>query len=59
MSWLDKFLCNFLGWHKANEEASFDGCSFESRCPRCNRRVLLDSQGNWFAIGGRREEKSK
>lgn len=58
MSWVDKFLCNFLGWHKAGK-ASFDGCSFEGRCPRCNRKVLLDSQGNWFAIGEDIKEKSE
>lgn len=26
----------------------FDGASMGGRCPKCGRRVLQDSQGNWF-----------
>lgn len=41
-------LCAVLGWHRAPREAGFDGCSPSGRCSRCGRRVLCDSQGNWF-----------
>jgi hypothetical protein len=44
----NKWFCNVMGWHKAPETKGFDGCSFNGRCPRCGKRVLMDSQGNWF-----------
>jgi hypothetical protein len=40
--------CNLMGWHLAPIKQSFDGCSYGGKCPRCNKDVLLDSQGNWF-----------
>ena len=41
-----------FGWHDGNGAIPiFDGCSFVSRCSYCGRRVLLDSQGNWFTCG--------
>lgn len=44
----DKWFCEKLGWHKCPEQFTFDGCSLQGICPRCGKRVLLDSQGNWF-----------
>lgn len=44
----NKWFCNFWGWHKAPKEKGFDGCSFTGKCPRCNKSVLQDGQGNWF-----------
>jgi len=43
-----KWFCNKMGWHLAPAMQKFDGCSFGGVCPRCNKSVLKDSQGNWF-----------
>ena len=43
--------CDFMGWHRTPERIGFDGVNKRGHCPRCQRPVLLDSQGNWFAIG--------
>jgi len=43
----ESIICDFMGWHSATAEGS-DGCSFTSTCDRCGKRVLQDSQGNWF-----------
>ena len=42
------WFCNFWGWHKAPIEQGFDGCSKNGTCPRCDKSVMQDSQGNWF-----------
>lgn len=43
------WFCDKMGWHKAPKTlGGFDGCSLHGRCPRCHKRVLQDSQGNWF-----------
>ena len=44
----NEWFCNKMGWHLAPTEQGFDGCSSTGTCPRCNKAVLLDSQGNWF-----------
>lgn len=47
--WLPKwYACDGMGWHKAPQSIGFDGCSNNGVCPRCNRSVMQDSQGNWF-----------
>lgn len=46
---LGKWACDDFGWHLEPYQKGFDGCSANGRCPRCNKRVMLDSQGNWFA----------
>jgi hypothetical protein len=33
---------------KPGPAQGFDGCSMTSRCVRCKRRILQDSQGGWF-----------
>ena len=43
-----KFFCKFPGWHKAPLHQGFDGASFNGKCPRCNKKVLQDSNGDWF-----------
>lgn len=48
MSKLRKFLCNVLGWHRPSDTEEFDGVSFHSVCKHCGKRVMQDSQGNWF-----------
>ena len=44
----NKWFCNKMGWHKAPKNTGFDGCSNTGVCPRCNKSVLQDGQGNWF-----------
>lgn len=46
-----KWFCGFFGWHKAGVPIGFDGASNTARCQRCNKPLLQDSQGNWFASG--------
>ena len=47
MQW---FIHDVLGWHNCKGGGTkFDGLSLESVCT-CGKRVLLDSQGNWFAV---------
>ena len=50
-SWLPKWFCDHMDWHKTPERVDFDGCSLNGICPRCKRRVLSDSNGDYFASG--------
>lgn len=43
------WFCREMDWHQQPTKMGFDGCSLNGRCPRCNKRVLQDSQGNWFS----------
>lgn len=43
-----KWFCNFWGWHKAPTNQGWDGGSFNGTCPRCDKEVMQDGQGNWF-----------
>ncbi len=45
-----RFFCGTMGWHRPGKVRGFDGCSATAVCKRCERRVLQDSQGNWFAV---------
>lgn len=45
---LPEWFCKYLGWHLAPNQQGFDGCSASGKCPRCDKSVLQDSQGNWF-----------
>lgn len=40
--------CKHLSWHKPVKEWGFDGCSLTSICRDCGKKILRDSQGNWF-----------
>jgi len=51
-----EFWCDIMGWHKAPLRQGFDGASLNGRCPRCGKRVLRDSQGNWFSVGEHRPQ---
>ena len=43
------WLCQRLGWHDGEGRIdSFDGCNVHSTCSVCGKKVMLDSQGNWF-----------
>ena len=48
---------DFLGWCDGHGgKLGFDGVSVSGYCSVCGRRVLMDSQGNWFAVGEREWE---
>lgn len=43
--WADKW----LHWHEPDcSPKSFDGCSIHSICKHCRKKIMQDSQGNWF-----------
>lgn len=46
--YLPKWACTKFGWHVAPNIKGFDGCSINGECSRCGKRVMQDSQGNWF-----------
>ena len=50
MNFFVRFFHRVFGWHWPAKERTFDGCSIGSQCRYCGRKILLDSQGNWFAI---------
>ena len=47
---LPRWFCDKLGWHLAPREVGFDGANVKGICPRCGKRVMQDSQGNWFEV---------
>ena len=46
--WLSKWACNIFGWHLAPQKQVFNGCNQKGTCPRCNKKVMQDSNGDWF-----------
>ena len=46
--YLPVWVCKVFGWHLAPLEQEFDGSSKNGVCLRCGKRLLQDSQGNWF-----------
>ena len=51
-----KFYHNIMGWHQPDDKVGFDGCSLTATCKYCHKRILQDSQGNWFSIGSSSED---
>jgi len=49
-NWIRNFMCHTMDWHNPSGNSSFDGCSFVSHCKYCGRKILMDSQGNWFSV---------
>lgn len=47
---LKKLFHKIFRWHYPSKYTGFDGCSFTSKCIFCNKKILKDSQGNWFTI---------
>ena len=44
-----RFFHDVLEWHDGDgSNVTFDGCSLVSRCKRCGKQVLQDSNGDWF-----------
>ena len=49
--WFKWFYHGVLGWHEPKDEEKYDGCSYTSVCKYCGKRIMQDSQGNWFEVG--------
>lgn len=45
---LSRWFCDKLGWHVKPDHLYFDGVNLQGICPRCYKKVMQDSQGNWF-----------
>lgn len=46
--WNEKFFHDTMGWHEPTKNITFNGVSYCSRCKYCKKRIMQDSQGNWF-----------
>lgn len=44
---IGKFFCK-IDWHKPHN-LKMSGVNATSTCSRCNKRIMMDSQGNWFS----------
>ena len=45
---LSKWACTRMHWHKAPNEQTIVGINTKGICPRCDKDIMKDSQGNWF-----------
>lgn len=43
-----KWPCKMFGWHIKPKNINITGIITEGTCPRCNKRIMKDGQGNWF-----------
>ena len=44
-----KLYHDVLGWHQPDNSPQWsDGCSTHSICKHCGKKIMQDSQGNWF-----------
>lgn len=50
MSKAREFLCDVLGRHRPNKEIVLSGINIKSVCKYCGRKIMRDSQGNWFDL---------
>lgn len=46
--WNKKFFHDVMGWHEPTKNVTFNGVSYCSHCKYCKKRIMQDSQGNWF-----------
>lgn len=44
--WFKRFYHDIMGWHVPGDDEC-DGCAV---CKYCGKKVLQDSQGNWFTF---------
>ena len=43
------FYHDILEWHQPTEiHVPYMGITFESRCKHCGKKIMRDSQGNWY-----------
>ena len=50
-----KFMCNILDWHKPSYFV-VQGINTISYCRYCDRKIMRDSQGNWFSIAHKKNK---
>ena len=50
MNFLQRFFHLTLDWHHDVKLGGLAGISAEAACNVCHQRVLMDSQGSWFAV---------
>lgn len=53
---LTRFYHDILGWHRPNGVYYDDGVNSHSYCKFCDKPIMQDSQGNWFAISKEEDE---
>lgn len=46
--WNKRFFHDTMGWHEPTKNITFNGISYCSRCKYCKKKIMQDSQGNWF-----------
>lgn len=48
--WRKKILCDWLAWHSVRDIDFVASNAFQIKatCRLCGKKVMLDSQGNWF-----------
>lgn len=46
--WNKKFFHDTMGWHEPTKNITFNGVCYCSRCKYCKKKIMQDSQGNWF-----------
>lgn len=51
------FIHNVMDYHVPDNHVDFDGASMHSKCKICNKRILQDSQGNWFSFTDDKSER--
>ena len=48
MKLLEWLTHDILGWHKPNDNYERRGINIISTCKICGKKIMQDSQGNWF-----------
>lgn len=43
------FMCDILDRHSPTKNIRVDGINLKSYCKHCRRKIMQDSQGNWFS----------
>ncbi len=43
-----KLFCEMFGWHKPGKIRRTGRDNVRSKCKYCGKKILRDSQGNWF-----------
>lgn len=42
------YTCELMYWHGDVDVVGYNGCSVVGKCLKCDKKVMQDSQGNWF-----------
>ena len=48
MNFIKRFFHDKLGWHSPDDSREEAGINTISKCKHCGKRIMRDSQGNWF-----------